>query len=94
MKQFGGGTRLLERRSKLLPEIYGRNSDLCDGADGFVTKEDAIKATEGAEGWTDVDIQDVLVIELTADAAAVAYHATAKSAKSASRIEARSTRFT
>lgn len=45
---------------------------------GFVTKEQGVEEAKQSPGWTDVNMQDVEVREITPDVVAVVYHASAK----------------
>ena len=71
-------------------EAYDQN--MMDGAlsvmepMGFITKESAVEMTKDAEGWTDLEISDMHVVDLTEDCIAIAYHGRAKFAKSGKPI--------
>lgn len=41
---------------------------------GFITKSDAVEMAGKTQAWTDVRMEDVRLVELTPDCAAIAYH--------------------
>lgn len=49
---------------------------------GFISKGQAVEMSRQGEGWVDVQMQDVNVVELTPDCVAIAYHGKAKGSKS------------
>ena len=49
---------------------------------GFIDKESAVKMSDNVDGWKDVKMQDVHVIELTPDCIAIAYHGEGSSLES------------
>jgi hypothetical protein len=45
---------------------------------GFISKQEAVDMSKKGEGWVDLQIHDMNVVELTPDCVALAYHGEAK----------------